>query len=60
MALDNLAAMLDPAEALPPLQRADDIWSRLEDGPHLVGTLHSQLFVLSCLDRHTQRTIERT
>jgi tetratricopeptide (TPR) repeat protein len=59
MALDNLAAMHDPAEALPLLRRADDIWSRLENGPRLVGTLDRQLFVLSCLDRDTQQTIER-
>ncbi|MFC0864313.1 tetratricopeptide repeat protein [Sphaerimonospora cavernae] len=46
-------------EALPHTERAADIWAGLGDTDRLVGSLHRRLFILTCLGRDTEATVER-
>ncbi|MEN3540767.1 tetratricopeptide repeat protein [Microbispora sp. ZYX-F-249] len=61
VALDRLAALLCPPTgdlaALPYVERAADIWARLGETEHLVGSLEQKLFLLTCLGHDTDDVV---
>lgn len=66
LTLDSLAERLREQgdhigyrKALHYIDRAADIWARLGDTEQLIGSLHRRLFLLTCLGRDTEPTVER-